>query len=158
MLTIKARNLFVTQNNKEAYFRTIARINENPLRLDINIENELSMPDMIFNNSKLDVTHNRNPIFNIKARLIKLKKLDFPMQYYANMAKSKWEFEEMRVDDEAIISGNINVFGNIKTNNKIRLYGYLKGDIYTKQDASVIDIFGRHEGRIFGNDIGYETE
>lgn len=158
VLTIKARNLFVTQNNKEAYFRTIGRINDNPLRLDINIENELSMPDMIFNNSKLDVTHNRNPIFNIKARLIKLKKLDFPMQYYANMAKSKWEFEEMRVDDEAIISGNINVFGNIKTNNKIRLYGYLKGDIYTKQDASVIDIFGRHEGRIFGNDIGYETE
>ena len=158
VIAIKARNLFVTQNNKEAYFRAIARLNDEPLRLDINIENELSMPDIIFNNSKLDRAHNRNPIFNIKARLIKLKKLDFPMQYYANMAKSKWEFDEMRVDEEAIIPGNINVFGNIKTNNKIRLYGYMKGDIYTKQAASVIDIFGRHEGRIFGNDIGYETE
>ena len=80
------------------------------------------------------------------------------MQYYANMAKSKWEFDEMRVDEEVIISGNINMFGNIKTNNKIRLYGYLKGDIYTQQDTSVIDIFGQHEGHIYGNDIGYETE
>lgn len=159
VITIKAQNLFVTSNDKNAYFRSIGRLYENkPLRLDINIENEISMPNVVFNNYNLDVAHNRNPIFNIKARLIKLKKLDFPMQYYSNMAKSKWEFEEMRVDDEAIISGNINVFGNIKTNNKIRLYGYLKGDIYTKQDASVIDIFGRHEGRIFGNDIGYETE
>lgn len=158
MLTIKARNLFVTQNNKEAYFKAIKRMIASPLRLDINIENELSMPDVIFNNVNLDIAHNRNPIFNIKARLIKLKKLDFPMQYYTNMAKSKWEFEEMRVDEDVIIPGNINVFGNIKTNNKIRLYGYMKGDIYTRQAASVIDIFGRHEGRIFGNDIGYETE
>lgn len=158
VLKIKAKNLFVTQNNKEAYFRTIARTTEIPLRLDINIENELSMPNMIFNNNNLDVAHNKNPIFNIKARLIKLKKLDFPMQYYANMAKSKWEFEEMRVDGDVIIPGNINVFGNIKTNNNIRLYGYMKGDIYTKQTSSAIDIFGRHEGRIFGNDIGYETE
>jgi len=158
VLKIKAKNLFVTQNNKETYFRTIARTTEIPLRLDINIENELSMPNMIFNNNNLDVAHNKNPIFNIKARLIKLKKLDFPMQYYANMAKSKWEFEEMRVDEDVIIPGNINVFGNIKTNNNIRLYGYMKGDIYTKQADSAIDIFGRHEGRIFGNDIGYGTE
>lgn len=80
------------------------------------------------------------------------------MQYYTNLPKSKWEFEEMRTDEDINIPGNINMFGNIKTNNKVRLYGYLKGDIYIKQADSVIDIFGRHEGRIFGNDIGYETE
>lgn len=158
VLSIKARNLFITKNNKNAYFRTISRIDDNPLRLDINIENELSMPDIIFNNNRFHITDNRNPIFNLKARLIKLKKLDFPMQYYTNLPKSKWEFEEMRADEDINIPGNINMFGNIKTNNKVRLYGYLKGDIYTKQADSVIDIFGRHEGRIFGNDIGYETE